>query len=276
MRKIFSTIILSASFIIGPQAYSFESAEASPYIENETMDGSVQDVISSDAVLSICDRMSFKRENIDLNCFNQTDRKAFQRCRERQQSSYRLVETEEKNFMCVDNQTTSSIKILNKYISEKQCYKSRVDAVMDVVKSDDYQNLSREFVDVFKGRFKLHFSYQPGDNVGNLNIDLSDLEEGLVKEEEKNIPLMMTSFNKGSCRSIDQSTVINMIREKIEDLSAKLNLRLAQRAFSFGESSHIPKHIDDSARGNPEVESGFDVQDYQIQEPAAAGAAVPK
>lgn len=234
----------------------------------------MQDFISSDAVLSICDRMSFKRENIDLNCFDQTDRQTFQRCRERQNSSYRYVETDEKNFMCINNQTTNSIKILNKYIDEKQCFKSKVETVMDVVKSDDYQNLSREFVDIFKGRFKLHFSYQPGDNVGNLNIDLSDLESGLVKDDEKSIPLMMTNFNQKTCGDIDQTVVLNMIREKIEALSAKLNLRLAQRAFSFGENSQPEKYVDDSARGRQNLgeplEEPFDVENYKpIEEKAS-------
>lgn len=233
----------------------------------------MQDVISSDAVLSICDQMSFKRENIDLNCFDQTDRQTFQRCRERQNLSYRYVESEEKNFMCINNQTANSIKILNKYISEKQCFKDRVDAVMEVVKSDDYQNLSREFVDIFKGRFKLHFSYQPGGDVGNLNIDLTDLEEGLIREEEKTIPLMMTSLNKKGCGEIDQTIVINMIREKVEALSAKLNLRLAQRTFTYGENSQPEKYIDDSSRGaqslGEPIGTAFDVENFNpIEEKA--------
>lgn len=273
LKRIFSTIVLGVCFLGSAPTYSFESGPRENYEDLEPVDISIQDVISSDAVLSICDQMSFKRENIDLNCFDQTDRQTFQRCRERQNLSYRYVESEEKNFMCINNQTANSIKILNKYISEKQCFKDRVDAVMEVVKSDDYQNLSREFVDIFKGRFKLHFSYQPGGDVGNLNIDLTDLEEGLIREEEKTIPLMMTSLNKKGCGEIDQTIVINMIREKVEALSAKLNLRLAQRTFTYGENSQPEKYIDDSSRGaqslGEPIGTAFDVENFKpIEEKA--------
>lgn len=225
---------------------------------------SLNDFISSEAILTFCGDIKWQRVNRE--CSKVLDPDSFKLCNDLERNNPMYEEAEQLNYYCINSETGDGFRILNNLFEESTasngCFSERVRSFyQNLINSPEYRELSDRFHDTLGIPLKIHYAFNANQNSANLQIDLSEVNDPILKI--KSVDLALTAFSqKGPCDDLSSDAVISMISNEL----SRLTLIKSQATPKYGENPHGEKEIYDGGRATSnalktEVEV-FDAEDF--------------
>lgn len=207
-------IILCGLTLLGlaPTTYS----QSQDYARN-SFDGLI---INENAVLGVCGEMRYVRQRRNCLDENVSDLK---QCLKLDSVDPLFKEGQTTSYNCVNSSSSGGAEVIRSLLEESETSQSCLAKDVrffyeELIESEDFRTLSREFEENLGFPLVLNFAIDTRDSISSLQLDLSEINIPGVKREAIN--LSIASFNQvAPCQNFSREAIFSRMTEELTRLT---------------------------------------------------------